>query len=96
MKKVKASSSPTLAYLRLRLHYGLPVFLIMYFLYNLTRKPIPYAELKKLGIPPPPEGRYMSRFEVMFFYLLTFGTKQVLYYLAAKYECFILNIIRHY
>ncbi|XP_058737556.1 U11/U12 small nuclear ribonucleoprotein 35 kDa protein-like [Vicia villosa] len=27
-------------------------------------KPIPYAELKKLGIPPPPEGRYMSRFEV--------------------------------
>ncbi|CAK8542625.1 unnamed protein product [Lathyrus sativus] len=27
-------------------------------------KPIPYEELKKLGIPPPPEGRYMSRFEV--------------------------------
>ncbi|KAG5017878.1 hypothetical protein JHK82_023565 [Glycine max] len=27
-------------------------------------KPIPYEELKKLGIPPPPEGRYMSRFQV--------------------------------
>ncbi|XP_022767853.1 U11/U12 small nuclear ribonucleoprotein 35 kDa protein [Durio zibethinus] len=27
-------------------------------------RPIPYEELKKLGIPPPPEGRYMSRFQV--------------------------------
>ncbi|VAI19751.1 unnamed protein product [Triticum turgidum subsp. durum] len=27
-------------------------------------RPIPYDELKKLGIPPPPEGRYMTRFEV--------------------------------
>ncbi|KAK7295784.1 hypothetical protein RJT34_18696 [Clitoria ternatea] len=27
-------------------------------------KPIPYEDLKKLGIPPPPEGRYMSRFQV--------------------------------
>ncbi|XP_027928907.1 U11/U12 small nuclear ribonucleoprotein 35 kDa protein isoform X1 [Vigna unguiculata] len=27
-------------------------------------KPIPYEELKKLGIPHPPEGRYMSRFQV--------------------------------
>ncbi|PNX97658.1 U11/U12 small nuclear ribonucleoprotein 35 kDa protein [Trifolium pratense] len=27
-------------------------------------KPIPYEELKKLGIPPPPEGRYMSRFQI--------------------------------
>ncbi|KAK7335841.1 hypothetical protein VNO80_27918 [Phaseolus coccineus] len=27
-------------------------------------KSIPYEELKKLGIPPPPEGRYMSRFQV--------------------------------
>ncbi|XP_004492943.1 U11/U12 small nuclear ribonucleoprotein 35 kDa protein [Cicer arietinum] len=27
-------------------------------------KPIPYEELKKLGIPPPPEGRYKSRFQV--------------------------------
>ncbi|KAE8697682.1 U11/U12 small nuclear ribonucleoprotein 35 kDa protein [Hibiscus syriacus] len=27
-------------------------------------QPIPYEELKKLGIPPPPEGRYMSRFQV--------------------------------
>ncbi|RDX71487.1 U11/U12 small nuclear ribonucleoprotein 35 kDa protein [Mucuna pruriens] len=27
-------------------------------------KPIPFEELKKLGIPPPPEGRYMSRFQV--------------------------------
>ncbi|XP_020223058.1 U11/U12 small nuclear ribonucleoprotein 35 kDa protein isoform X2 [Cajanus cajan] len=27
-------------------------------------KPIPHEELKKLGIPPPPEGRYMSRFQV--------------------------------
>ncbi|KAJ4840364.1 hypothetical protein Tsubulata_021374 [Turnera subulata] len=26
--------------------------------------PIPYDDLKRLGIPPPPEGRYMSRFEV--------------------------------
>ncbi|KAK7340958.1 hypothetical protein VNO77_21677 [Canavalia gladiata] len=27
-------------------------------------KQIPYEDLKKLGIPPPPEGRYMSRFQV--------------------------------
>ncbi|KAJ4786578.1 U11/U12 small nuclear ribonucleoprotein 35 kDa protein [Rhynchospora pubera] len=27
-------------------------------------RPIPYNELKRLGIPPPPEGRYMSRFQV--------------------------------
>ncbi|KAE8776458.1 U11/U12 small nuclear ribonucleoprotein 35 kDa protein [Hordeum vulgare] len=27
-------------------------------------RPIPYDELKKLGIPPPPEGRYMTRFEL--------------------------------
>ncbi|CAN1253394.1 U11/U12 small nuclear ribonucleoprotein 35 kDa protein [Linum perenne] len=27
-------------------------------------RPIPYDELKKLGIPPPPEGNYMSRFQV--------------------------------
>ncbi|OMO97697.1 hypothetical protein COLO4_14420 [Corchorus olitorius] len=27
-------------------------------------RPIPYEDLKKLGIPPPPEGRYMSRFKV--------------------------------
>ncbi|KQJ90998.1 U11/U12 small nuclear ribonucleoprotein 35 kDa protein [Brachypodium distachyon] len=27
-------------------------------------RPIPYDELKKLGIPPPPEGRYMTRYEV--------------------------------
>ncbi|MED6192833.1 small nuclear ribonucleoprotein 35kDa (U11 U12) [Stylosanthes scabra] len=27
-------------------------------------KSIPYKELKKLGIPPPPERRYMSRFQV--------------------------------
>uniref|UniRef100_A0A0A9DSU5 RRM domain-containing protein n=1 Tax=Arundo donax TaxID=35708 RepID=A0A0A9DSU5_ARUDO len=27
-------------------------------------RPIPYDELKKLGIPPPPEGRYMTRFQV--------------------------------
>ncbi|XP_010912124.1 U11/U12 small nuclear ribonucleoprotein 35 kDa protein isoform X2 [Elaeis guineensis] len=27
-------------------------------------RPIPYDDLKRLGIPPPPEGRYMSRFEV--------------------------------
>ncbi|XP_061351933.1 U11/U12 small nuclear ribonucleoprotein 35 kDa protein [Gastrolobium bilobum] len=27
-------------------------------------KSIPYEELEKLGIPPPPEGRYMSRFQV--------------------------------
>ncbi|CAI0397134.1 unnamed protein product [Linum tenue] len=27
-------------------------------------RPIPYDELKRLGIPPPPEGKYMSRFEV--------------------------------
>uniref|UniRef100_M8BF82 U11/U12 small nuclear ribonucleoprotein 35 kDa protein n=1 Tax=Aegilops tauschii TaxID=37682 RepID=M8BF82_AEGTA len=27
-------------------------------------RPIPHDELKKLGIPPPPEGRYMTRFEV--------------------------------
>ncbi|KAJ3687762.1 hypothetical protein LUZ61_016926 [Rhynchospora tenuis] len=27
-------------------------------------RPIPYDELKRLGIPPPPEGRYMSRFQV--------------------------------
>ncbi|KAJ3681137.1 hypothetical protein LUZ60_015626 [Juncus effusus] len=27
-------------------------------------RPIPYDELKKLGIPPPPEGHYMSRFKV--------------------------------
>ncbi|KAG1327582.1 hypothetical protein COCNU_01G015160 [Cocos nucifera] len=26
-------------------------------------RPIPYDDLKRLGIPPPPEGRYMSRFE---------------------------------
>jgi hypothetical protein len=34
------------------------------------RRPIPKDELKKLGIPLPPEGRYMSRFQVVaFFYL---------------------------
>lgn len=27
-------------------------------------RPIPYDDLKRLGIPPPPEGRYMTRFEV--------------------------------
>ncbi|KAK3414544.1 hypothetical protein EUGRSUZ_H00412 [Eucalyptus grandis] len=27
-------------------------------------RPIPLDDLKRLGIPPPPEGRYMSRFEV--------------------------------
>lgn len=27
-------------------------------------RPIPFEELKRLGIPPPPEGRYMSRFQV--------------------------------
>ncbi|KAJ8467432.1 hypothetical protein OPV22_029984 [Ensete ventricosum] len=27
-------------------------------------RPIPYADLQRLGIPPPPEGRYMSRFQV--------------------------------
>lgn len=27
-------------------------------------RPIPYEELKRLGIPPPPEGKYKSRFQV--------------------------------
>ncbi|KAF5194679.1 U11/U12 small nuclear ribonucleoprotein [Thalictrum thalictroides] len=27
-------------------------------------RPIPYDDLKILGIPPPPEGRYLTRFEV--------------------------------
>lgn len=27
-------------------------------------RPIPWDDLKRLGIPPPPEGRYMTRFEV--------------------------------
>eukprot|EP00268_Persea_americana_P063395 TRINITY_DN8220_c0_g1_i2.p1 TRINITY_DN8220_c0_g1~~TRINITY_DN8220_c0_g1_i2.p1 ORF type:complete len:253 (-),score=40.10 TRINITY_DN8220_c0_g1_i2:367-1125(-) len=27
-------------------------------------RPIPWDGLKRLGIPPPPEGRYMARFEV--------------------------------
>ncbi|KAJ8755233.1 hypothetical protein K2173_019031 [Erythroxylum novogranatense] len=27
-------------------------------------RPIPYDDLKRLGIPPPPEGKYMSRFQV--------------------------------
>ncbi|KAJ6805716.1 U11/U12 small nuclear ribonucleoprotein 35 kDa protein [Iris pallida] len=27
-------------------------------------RPIPYDDLKRLGIDPPPEGRYMSRFQV--------------------------------
>ncbi|KAK9138895.1 hypothetical protein Sjap_009489 [Stephania japonica] len=27
-------------------------------------RPIPYDELKRLGIPPPPEGHYMSRYQV--------------------------------
>ncbi|XP_020087688.1 U11/U12 small nuclear ribonucleoprotein 35 kDa protein [Ananas comosus] len=27
-------------------------------------RPIPYDDLKRLGIPPPPEGRYMSRFQI--------------------------------
>lgn len=27
-------------------------------------RPIPLDELKRLGIPPPPEGNYMSRFEI--------------------------------
>jgi hypothetical protein len=31
---------------------------------------IPYDDLKRLGIPPPPEGRYMSHYEVLF--LVTF------------------------
>ncbi|KAL7618117.1 hypothetical protein Lser_V15G02655 [Lactuca serriola] len=29
-------------------------------------RPIPLDDLKRLGIPPPPEGHYMSRFEVCF------------------------------
>ncbi|XP_021752377.1 U11/U12 small nuclear ribonucleoprotein 35 kDa protein-like [Chenopodium quinoa] len=27
-------------------------------------RPIPYDDLKRLGIPPPPEGRYMSRYQI--------------------------------
>ncbi|KAL2490520.1 U11/U12 small nuclear ribonucleoprotein 35 kDa protein [Abeliophyllum distichum] len=27
-------------------------------------RPIPWDDLKRLGIPPPPEGRYMSRFQI--------------------------------
>ncbi|XP_058094075.1 U11/U12 small nuclear ribonucleoprotein 35 kDa protein isoform X2 [Magnolia sinica] len=27
-------------------------------------RPIPWDDLKRLGIPPPPEGRYMTRFQV--------------------------------
>ncbi|KAL7126420.1 hypothetical protein ABFS83_14G185900 [Erythranthe nasuta] len=27
-------------------------------------RPIPFDDLKRLGIPPPPEGRYMSRFQI--------------------------------
>ncbi|KAK4278899.1 hypothetical protein QN277_016677 [Acacia crassicarpa] len=27
-------------------------------------RPIPYKDLERLGIPPPPEGRYMSRFQI--------------------------------
>ncbi|KAG6486799.1 hypothetical protein ZIOFF_055379 [Zingiber officinale] len=27
-------------------------------------RPIPYDDLKRLGIPPPPEGRYVTRFQV--------------------------------
>ncbi|MQL94204.1 hypothetical protein Taro_026850 [Colocasia esculenta] len=27
-------------------------------------RPIPFDDLKRLGIPPPPEGRYLTRFEV--------------------------------
>ncbi|POO03372.1 Splicing factor-like protein [Trema orientale] len=27
-------------------------------------RPIPYDDLKRLGIPPPPEGKYMSRYQV--------------------------------
>ncbi|KAL6293589.1 hypothetical protein ACE6H2_001731 [Prunus campanulata] len=27
-------------------------------------RPIPYDDLERLGIPPPPEGRYMSRYQV--------------------------------
>lgn len=27
-------------------------------------RPIPFDDLKRLGIPPPPEGNYMSRFEI--------------------------------
>ncbi|KAA8531171.1 hypothetical protein F0562_005915 [Nyssa sinensis] len=27
-------------------------------------RPIPFDDLRRLGIPPPPEGRYMSRFQV--------------------------------
>ncbi|KAK8939054.1 hypothetical protein KSP39_PZI011268 [Platanthera zijinensis] len=27
-------------------------------------RPIPYDDLKRLGIPPPPEGRFLSRFQV--------------------------------
>lgn len=26
---------------------------------------IPYDDLEKLGIPPPPEGQYMSRYQVL-------------------------------
>ncbi|KAG6482908.1 hypothetical protein ZIOFF_059547 [Zingiber officinale] len=28
-------------------------------------RPIPYDDLKRLGIPPPPEGRYVTRFQLM-------------------------------
>ncbi|KAJ1410780.1 hypothetical protein SESBI_21588 [Sesbania bispinosa] len=42
-------------------------------------KPIPYECLKKLGIPPPPEGNYMTRFQV----------PQVLHAIASTYPAFI-------
>jgi U11/U12 small nuclear ribonucleoprotein SNRNP35 len=29
------------------------------------RRPIPHDELRKLGIPLPPDGHYMSRFQVL-------------------------------
>lgn len=38
----------------------------MSYLFVQNRRPIPYDELKKLGIPPPPEGRYMTRYQVAY------------------------------
>ncbi|KAB2627602.1 U11/U12 small nuclear ribonucleoprotein 35 kDa protein-like [Pyrus ussuriensis x Pyrus communis] len=46
-------------------HFELPYVPTLYLLFIVvTRRPIPYDELERLGIPPPPEGRYMSPYQV--------------------------------
>lgn len=54
------------------------------------RRPIPYDDLKRLGIPPPPEGRYMSRYQVTLVsnWLVLVKNYKELYYFLSKLQLY--------